>query len=67
MKKGNKKNNYVNHNKAKERKYGYWLYNDGYSCWGYPLIRYGQSPIEIDKETHNQTKEEKVKYWQDNS
>lgn len=39
--------------------HGYWMYADGYSCWGIGLYRDGEVPIQIPVELHTPTKDAK--------
>ena len=42
-------------------KNGYYMYEDGYSYWGIPLLRYlKEKPVEISKEQHNMSVEDKL-------
>lgn len=50
------------HNTKTEVKFGYWLYRDGYSYWGMPLVRYNEVPIEINKGIHDKSQKDKIDY-----
>lgn len=44
---------------------GYYLYSDGYSSWGIGTLRNFEFPIKINKELHNKSTEDKLKYYQE--
>ena len=40
-------------------KHGYWMYADGSSYWGIPLLRGHERPIKISKDRHAEQNVEK--------
>jgi len=48
-------------------KQGYYLYEDGVSHWGIGIYRDGTAGVEIPKDLHEKSQEEKAEWYKENA